>query len=173
MRFLSLLTLRRPLSLSLARAAAVDEIGAMDKELRKEIKKIALQNNSLTSLIELSSVGGVPMFTRVESITAGHNQIQWLCSQPEAPFAHGWPLPMLRLTELKLGDNNLTQLPEMWAMPNLQVLDLRFNFITVRSRSYRFFFFSLSLPPPSLTNLFLPTTRGHCSQSSSIDSVRW
>jgi hypothetical protein len=106
----------------------IDFIGVADPKLREDITTISVQDNQLTTLVDLvAPLTNKPLFPRLEHIFAPHNFIQFICSEPRRMLQNGWPAMMTHLVELDLAHNYLDAIPDIKHMPKIRRLRLANN----------------------------------------------
>ena len=98
----------------------IDFIGVADQKLREDITTISVQDNQLTTLVDLvAPLTKKPIFPRLAHIFAPHNFIQFICSEPRHMLQNGWPAMMTHLVELDLANNYLDSIPDIENMPKI------------------------------------------------------
>lgn len=106
----------------------IEFIGVADVSLRQDIHTLSIQNNQLTTLVELvQPLTKQPLFENLAHIFAPNNYIQFLCSSPKDILNNGWPALMENLVELDLSGNFLDCIPDCTFMPRIRRLRLAHN----------------------------------------------
>jgi len=106
----------------------IEFIGVADVSLRQDIHTLSIQNNQLTTLVELvQPLTKQPLFENLAHIFAPNNYIQFLCSSPKDILNNGWPALMENLVELDLSGNFLDCIPDCQFMPRIRRLRLAHN----------------------------------------------
>ena len=104
----------------------------LDRFRRNGVTHVNVSNNDLTSLLQLCITAdtGDPMFTQAREIVASRNLLSFLCPTAVNLYQNFWPKTMLALSVLDLAHNQLTEIPLLSSMPNLERLHLSHNRIS-------------------------------------------
>lgn len=102
-------------------------IATLIKDGKSRIDEVNVQDNELSSLIDLSSLH------HLKRLYASRNKIAYICAREYDAKLNRWPEKMVSLVELKLSRNRLVEIPDLSSMPSLRILDLSVNSITASS----------------------------------------